>query len=107
MSIGRTDIVKYGLSTAAFLAAMAVTSGCGMFHHEAPLVVRPQPAPVTVKAPVAKAVPVNAFGEFAGVRNAPASKQTSQAFQQHTFAVDGRDGEVTVDPSGKFLAYSS
>jgi TolB protein len=109
MTIGRHDIVKYTLSTAAFLAALAMASGCGMFQHEAPLVVAPQKAPVrqeAVRGPV-RAATVNVFGEFAGVRNLPGSGHAATAFQQHTFAVDGRDGEVAVDPTGKFLAYSS
>ncbi|HZZ44767.1 MAG TPA: DPP IV N-terminal domain-containing protein [Tepidisphaeraceae bacterium] len=104
MKIGRKqDIIRYAISAAAFIGALAVASGCSMFHHQAAVAVMPT-VPV---APPARTVAVNAYGEFGGVRNVTAPAQAATAFQQHTSAVDGRDDEVAVDPTGKFLAYSS
>ncbi|QOV91487.1 TolB family protein [Humisphaera borealis] len=53
-----------------------------------------------------KSVPVNVFGEMGGPR--PLSRVVGDAgFQQHTFTDEGSDSEVSVDPSGKWLLFSS
>lgn len=97
MSLDRHDIIRYLVSAAAFLGALVVTNGC---------TTSSKPAAKLTIAPAAGSV--NAYGEFGAAARVPGTTgQTSVAFQQHTFAVDGRDIEVTVDPTGKFLAYSS
>jgi TolB protein len=60
----------------------------------------PQPS-----APAAKAV--NVFGEFDGVQRGPVRAVGESGFQQHTFVDEGEDSDVTVDPAGKWLAFTS
>jgi Tol biopolymer transport system component len=51
---------------------------------------------------------VNVFGEFNGVRHQGQHAAPAEAgFQQHTATEDGYDADVTSDPSGKWLAFSS
>lgn len=107
MTFGRHDILKYAVSAATFAGVLVVASGCGISPFAR---TESAPAPAVVAPldpPSASPVAVNSFGEFGGMHNAPPAGHTSTAFQQHTFAVDGRDGEVAVDPTGKYLAYSS
>jgi TolB protein len=105
MTLRRHDILKYSISAAAFLGTVVFATGCAS---RAPVAVAPPvlaPIPAEVAPPVTT---VNAFGEFGGVRNVPvAAARTSTAFQQHTFAVDGHDAEVAVDPTGRMLVYTS
>ena len=56
-------------------------------------------------APAAKAV--NVFGEFDGVQRGPVRVVGESGFQQHTFVDEGEDSDVTVDPGGKWLAFTS
>lgn len=56
-------------------------------------------------APAAKAV--NVFGEFDGVQRGPVRTVGESGFQQHTFVDEGEDSDVTVDPAGKWLAFTS
>jgi TolB protein len=56
-------------------------------------------------APAAK--PVNVFGEFDGVQRGPVRAVGESGFQQHTFVDEGEDSDVTVDPAGKWLAFTS
>jgi TolB protein len=55
--------------------------------------------------PAAKAV--NVYGEFDGVRRGPVRAVGESGFQQHTFVDEGEDSDVTVDPAGKWLAFTS
>jgi TolB protein len=50
---------------------------------------------------------VNVFGEVNGVSPRAAALSGEIAFQQHTFADEGYDSDVVVDPTGKWLAFSS
>lgn len=52
---------------------------------------------------------VNVFGEFDGVEHTPAKPKGGEAvgFQQHTYLDEGFDGEVSVDPKGQWLVFSS
>ncbi|HEY7088560.1 MAG TPA: DPP IV N-terminal domain-containing protein [Tepidisphaeraceae bacterium] len=57
---------------------------------------------------VAPAPPkVNIFGEFDGVER-PAPRPVGDAgFQQHTYLDEGYDGDVSVDPKGQYIVFSS
>jgi TolB protein len=55
--------------------------------------------------PAAKAV--NVFGEFDGVQRGPVRTVGESGFQQHTFVDEGEDSDVTVDPAGKWIAFTS
>ena len=55
-----------------------------------------------VKVPV-----INVFGELDGQQSAPPGQSGDFGFQQHTFGDEGYDGDVSVDPSGKWIAFSS
>jgi TolB protein len=50
---------------------------------------------------------VNIFGEFDGVERAPARSGGESGFQQHTWVDEGFDGDVSVDPKGQWLVFSS
>jgi Tol biopolymer transport system component len=50
---------------------------------------------------------VNVFGEVNGVSPRAATLSGEIAFQQHTFADEGYDSDVTLDPTAKWLAFSS
>ncbi len=50
---------------------------------------------------------VNVFGETGGVERGPAKPVGESGFQQHTSVDEGEDGDVTVDPTGRWLAFSS
>jgi TolB protein len=50
---------------------------------------------------------VNIFGEVNGARQRGATPVTEVGFQQHTFTDEGYDSDVSVDPTGKWLAFSS
>jgi Tol biopolymer transport system component len=68
---------------------------------EVPLV-SPAAPPAPVKVPV-----VNIFGELDGQQNRPRAESGDVAYQQHTFADEGYDADVTVDPTGRFIAFAS
>ncbi len=50
---------------------------------------------------------INLFGELDGVARPPGAQRGSAGFQQHTFATEGYDSDVSVDPQGKWLAFAS
>lgn len=65
------------------------------------------PAP-TAPAPAAAAPKnINLFGEFDGQARPNASAVAQSSFQQHTFLDEGFDGEVSVDPTGRWLTFTS
>jgi Tol biopolymer transport system component len=49
---------------------------------------------------------INVFGELDG-QPTKRAEAAEGAFQQHSFADEGYDGDVAIDPSGHFIAYSS
>jgi TolB protein len=55
----------------------------------------------------AAAKPVNVFGELDGARRGPFKPVGESGFQQHTSLDEGEDADVTVDPSGKWIAFTS
>ncbi len=58
----------------------------------------PEPAPPQM---------VNVFGEVNGAVTKNIALSSDGAFQQHTFPDEGYDSDVAVDPSGKWLTFSS
>jgi TolB protein len=50
---------------------------------------------------------INIFGEFDGVERAAVKSGGEAGFQQHTYVDEGYDGEVSVDPKGQWLVFSS
>ena len=55
----------------------------------------------------ASAKPVNVFGELEGVQRGPFKPVGESGFQQHTSVDEGEDADVSVDPTGKWLAFTS
>jgi TolB protein len=49
---------------------------------------------------------VNVFGEFTRTRRGPAALLGDPGLKQHTFLDAGYDADVTVDPTGKWMAFS-
>lgn len=50
---------------------------------------------------------VNVFGEMKGLKAGTVRVVGDANFQQHTYVDEGYDADVTVDPTGKWLAFSS
>src|SRR5450432_1172391 len=111
MMSGKRKALTWLLCGAAFVSVIAI-SGCQI---SAPASLDEQasdPAPTT-KPAVAAAQPelapprVNIFGEFGGQPSASTRGPGETGFQQHTWIDEGFDGDVAVDPKGKWLVYSS
>ena len=49
---------------------------------------------------------VNVFGEFTRARRGPAALLGDPGLKQHTFLDSGYDADVTVDPTGRWMAFS-
>ncbi|MGE5607828.1 MAG: TolB family protein [Bacillota bacterium] len=66
------------------------------------------PSRVHVANPESVAPPVvNVFGELDGIERHPMPGASEFGIQQHTICDEGYDADVTVDPSGKWLAFTS
>jgi TolB protein len=50
---------------------------------------------------------VNVFGEFDGVERGPGRAVGESGFQQHTAVDEGEDSDVAVDPTGRWLVFTS
>ena len=50
---------------------------------------------------------VNVYGEFDGVQRPQAKAHGNGGFQEHTFLDEGFDSDVSVDPSGKWMVFTS
>jgi len=50
---------------------------------------------------------VNVFGEMKGIKPGAVRAVSDANFQQHTYVDEGYDADVTVDPTGKWLAFAS
>lgn len=57
--------------------------------------------------PAAPPQVVNVFGEVNGSPARPTALTSDAAFEQHTFTDEGYDSDVAVDPTGKWLCFSS
>ena len=68
-----------------------------------------QPEPAHVAAAPQPAVPsaINIFGEFDGIERRPAPAGIEFGFQQHTTCDEGYDADAAIDPTGKWLAFTS
>jgi Tol biopolymer transport system component len=109
--------------------AMAVTmvAGCTTTHTTPPVASQSSAtaAPTVTVAPVPTASPaddldafpptaplpaapvVNVFGELDGVPRGTARPIGDEGFKQHSFADEGYDADVVVDPSGKWMCFAS
>lgn len=115
-------------------AAAMMLSGCSLFSSSTSTTSRPMafapparpapmPAPVTTPPnPEPQAGPawsnepetvsgpshaVNLFGEIGGVERRVQLASAENGLQQHTACDEGYDSDITVDPSGKWMAFSS
>jgi Tol biopolymer transport system component len=110
--------VKWLLSGAAFAAVVVSSSGCSLFRKNEPAAASSTP----VASPLATSEPlndneafqppspppqVNIFGELDGVARGPVKPIGDEGFQQHTFADEGYDSDVAIDPTGKMLVFAS
>jgi TolB protein len=125
MSEMQGKIVKWLLTGGAFVAVLG-TCSCAS-NSKAPVAENlPAPADIavnddarpqqqTIAAPVApvelrrgnKPQNINVFGEFDGVERGPARPFGEAGFQQHTFLDEGYDSDVNLDPSGKWMVFTS
>jgi TolB protein len=63
---------------------------------------------VTSSAPPPPAAPsVNVFGELNGVARGDVRPIGDEGFQQHSFADEGYDADVALDPAGKLMVFAS
>jgi len=104
------------LASGVVFAAVVFASGCSSTPSPqssepiaAPPVAQiPLAPPVTALPPIPSAPPeVNIFGEFDGIERRPTQSANEFGFQQHTACDDGYDADVAVDPTGKWLAFTS
>jgi TolB protein len=118
---------KYGGKIVAFLCVgvLSLASGCSRFNStgpqdpnepDGPLAGADQPAPDAMTTstepnfnqPDVQPVNINVFGEFDGVtRTVGHGGYGDAGFQQHTFLEEGYDSDVAVDPTGKWLVFTS
>jgi TolB protein len=61
----------------------------------------------TVADTTANPPSVNVFGELDGIPTGPAKLIGDEGFQQHTFTDEGYDADVSIDPTGKWMAFAS
>jgi TolB protein len=100
---------------AVVTAALAV--GCAGTHPSPPPTTQPMAARSASPADDLDAIPptatpptapvVNVFGELDGVNAGNARPIGDEGFQQHTFADEGYDADVAVDPLGKSMCFAS
>jgi TolB protein len=116
------------LGTGAILSTLVVNgTGCGFVRRVASVFHRPaKQVSVSVNDPeksapvgprwsdepvsaskAASAKSVNVFGEIAGTPAAKFVDNSGGEFQQHTTLDEGEDGDVAVDPTGHWIAFSS
>ncbi len=131
MTAMHATTIKWSLTTAAFFAALTA-GGCGMFRGapaSAPSdngAFATPPAPNQPDAPrdpqpvraseigympepyhATPAPSVNVFGELDGVQRPAGAPGGDGNFQQHTFNAEGYDSAVNLDPTGKWMVFTS
>jgi TolB protein len=106
------------LTGGSFLLVLG-TAGCSrisamMPWHHAPVAMHQPPAnevhetQFVARADSEEPAPaINVFGEMDGIAPTVAPRMTDGGFQQHTFADEGYDNDVTVSPDGKYLVFTS
>jgi TolB protein len=57
--------------------------------------------------PVSASEPVNIYGEFGGVQRPQAKAHGNGGFEEHTYIDEGFDSDVTIDPTGKWMVFTS
>ena len=114
-----SDGIGRGLRAGVALALTGWAAGCGPSHPSTAIVPTPTVAPVATASPAddLDAIPpsapppaapaVNVFGELDGVRRGVARPIGDEGFQQHSFADEGYDADVAVDPAGKQMCFAS
>jgi len=105
------------LGAGIVFAAAVLASGCSLISSSkseqppATPAVAETPPPVAQPAAAAPsaAAPaiINAFGEFDGVERLHTPAASEAGFQQHTTCDEGYDADVAVDPTGKWLVFTS
>jgi TolB protein len=130
----RANVLRIGVTSAAFWAAVSLM-GCSqnasisaLTNDTAspflptpaqPVAANPAPADSSVLAgstqqdadvppgQVQSPASLNVFGEFGGVEKGGAMPAGKGGFQQHTFVDEGYDSDVTLDPTGKWMVFTS
>jgi Tol biopolymer transport system component len=65
-------------------------------------------APVSANDAATTAAPnVNVFGEFDGVQHGPAKPHGNGGFEEQTYLDEGFDSDVSLDPTGKWMVFTS
>ncbi len=101
------------------------TAGCGMFSGSKTTREPPSPPTATSRpsAPMAalpgdgdfvqiqrnssRASAINSFGDLAGVARPGITQASETGLQQHTVCDDGYDADISLDPTGKWMVYTS
>jgi TolB protein len=50
---------------------------------------------------------VNVYGEFGGVQQGPTKAHGNGGFEEHTYLDEGFDNDVSIDPTGKWMVFTS
>jgi TolB protein len=50
---------------------------------------------------------VNVYGEFGGVQRGPSKAHGNGGFEEHTYLDEGFDNDVSIDPTGKWMVFTS
>ena len=64
-------------------------------------------APMTAADTASAAPTVNVYGEFGGVQQGPAKAHGNGGFEEHTYLDEGFDSDVSIDPTGKWMVFTS
>ena len=115
----RAGILRAAGVIVALLAAGFFTGGCFCTCGQDCKAPAPATQPAKAEAPqsvhfgaegttaAVDAGDVNVFGEMKGLHPGPVRPVRDSNFQQHTFLDQGYDADVTVDPSGQWIAFAS
>jgi TolB protein len=129
IKISHGNLLRWFLAGGAFLVVVGV-AGCSgskqtppapSVSGTPPVISNPQPAEQspaqtpaileqTTAAPDAgdsKPTTVNVFGEIDGVERSAAHPYGKSGFEQHTFVDEGYDADVNLDPTGKWMVFTS
>ncbi|MDP9172620.1 MAG: DPP IV N-terminal domain-containing protein [Planctomycetota bacterium] len=121
MSEMHGKIIRWVLAGGAFVAVL-VTAGCASTKQSPSALNIAAPTESSmgddVKAPAEiqpvstantgnKPQIINIFGEFDGLQRNPGRPAGDGGFQQHTFVDEGFDSDVNLDPTGKWMVFTS
>lgn len=107
MTVEAKTILRWMLAGATFLAVMGL-AGCSVFEPKQPVAKAPALAAAPATQPAVAALPpsVDPFGKL-GASNSEGPSVGATNLQEQTFAAVGGDRDVCVDPSGKWIAFTS